>query len=187
MNKERLQVLADFLLTLPVGKGKFHLREWMNGYSKFSHLAQEFRERLDNDRSAHGELDPFTRTGELVVVRDAYGGLGTVPVIEPAECRTAGCAFGWATTIPAFKEAGLKTVLYRSDLTEEPSFNNPNTPVPYFEEQIAFNAAEKFFDISGGESQHLFDPSYYYIHQRADPRFVAARIKELIKDHVDAD
>lgn len=172
MNKKRLEKLAEFLLTIP--KEKFKMSSFM---------------REDYDRT--GNCEPYKKVGSAktkTAKTKTDGSLGRVDkwnIFEPVKCQTAGCALGWAATIPSFKRAGL--VL--GDNCE----NTTSLDVLLLSkdrkkiEAIDFEAAEKFFDIPMQDAYYFFDPGKYdkerdRFHQIL-PRHVSKRIKKYIKEN----
>ena len=80
-------------------------------------------------------------------------------------CGTAACALGWATTIPAFRDAGL----YRDECGD-----------PTFGFACGLGAGANFFGLTAEQSSHLFWPYSYGKNDDKSPRGVAARIRELL-------
>lgn len=119
MYVDRLNKLADYLETVP--RGKFNLNLWHGGYKDFNcQFNEENNPELYQNlmKAVYQEFpeDPFIRTGEMV----PYGNK-MLEVIEPAQCKTAGCAFGWAPSVPGFKELGLRMVLVK-DIPEHKGY-----------------------------------------------------------------
>jgi len=82
-------------------------------------------------------------------------------------CKTAACAVGWATTIPAFRRAGLTT---------------DSSGWPIYSEWGGFNAAEQFFGLTEDDALHLFASSYRYrLADLTRPTTVARRIREFVE------
>lgn len=85
-------------------------------------------------------------------------------------CGFAGCALGWATQIPEFKNDGLIIVgRYRTELT--PSYGGFTYP---------YEAAAKFFDISNYISGYLFSPTSYHV-PKVTSLTVSHRIRDLLR------
>lgn len=119
--RDRLRILADFLLTVP--PERFNIRTW--GHGGFEH-----------------------------------------------ECGTAACAFGWAATIPAFRELGLHHVRLPGGWT---------MALGDYQPENGFAVARKFFELDGTTTQFFFSPLYYRTFPR--PSDVSARIYEYLGDH----
>lgn len=83
-------------------------------------------------------------------------------------CRTTGCAVGWACAMPEFQEQGLCWGGFR------PVFDAGKL-MPYY---IGWDAVEMFFNIGSETSDHLFDDERY--DGVATPKDVANRIRELV-------
>lgn len=79
------------------------------------------------------------------------------------ECGSAGCALGWATMVPEFREAGL--FFHRTSIV--------------FCEHDSFRAAEAFFGLDSHDSQLIFS-SLEYPGGRSEPSEVSARIRDLV-------
>lgn len=80
-------------------------------------------------------------------------------------CGTAGCAVGWATTIPAFHQEGFRWL-----------YGSPN-----FRGDGGFWAVRQFFGVSHTDAMWLFDA----IHDRS-PREEAAIIRAFVAEHAPA-
>lgn len=87
------------------------------------------------------------------------------------ECGTTACAFGWATQIPEFADAGLElcggeVILRRPDMDKrKPAWGD--------------GAAEEFFSLDGPGVDHLFHSSGY---GWRTPKEVAAQIRKYVKE-----
>jgi hypothetical protein len=156
MNSERLLRLADFLEN-EVPKHKLNMSRWMT----------EDRDREDRTKDAFRFLGPVNEGSK-------------VEVIEPMTCQTIGCAMGWATTIPEFKEAGL-VLLGRSDSTGG-SVALKISETQYLTE---YDACAKFFDIRYGEAYGLFDP-VAQAYCGNDPKLVAESIRKFVVEAYEA-
>ena len=102
-------------------------------------------------------------------------------------CGTTACAFGWATTIPSFRKAGLH-LQSGYDYTDV-----------IFKGRRGFWAASEFFGLSEEEAENLFSPegsAYYMIEtpfetpssylkdapgSDATPKQVAKHIRRFLK------
>ncbi len=104
-------------------------------------------------------------------------------VVKPPtmSCDTFACALGLACLHPAFQAQGLNFD------THFEGFQNTAVMIPQFEGHDAFEAGARFFDISQGDSEYLFDPDHY----DGTPReaegelFVAQRVDDLINGIID--
>lgn len=100
--------------------------------------------------------------------------LPSVPVerfdIRDWACGTVACACGHATTIPAFREAGLELVPV--------GVLGSGTKGLKFGKHRDFNAAAAFFDISSADTDRLFGQLSYGYGRKVTPADVAARIRE---------
>lgn len=94
----------------------------------------------------------------------------TPDMLDPAEpCGTAACACGWATTLPAFKAAGLS--LDRSGLLR---YSPPSGwPATYG----GFEAVQRLFGLVPREASFLFGA---YAYRPSTPQAVADRIGEFL-------
>ena len=84
------------------------------------------------------------------------------------DCGAAGCALGWACTIPEFIEAGLR-------------FNEEKCPV--YNNSYGYGAAEEFFGIP--DALVIFSPYAYgpYWGTKVAPKEVASKIRRLVDDN----
>lgn len=87
------------------------------------------------------------------------------------DCGAAACAFGWATTIPAFKRAGLRLKVSRR-------FNETDVT---FGKARDFLAAQRFFGITEVEAERLFHP-WAYANRDTTPKQVAKRIRKFVAE-----
>lgn len=90
-------------------------------------------------------------------------------------CKTAGCALGYATTIPKLRDAGLKMAR-----------TNGWIPVLIRKHELrvsGYSAACVLFDIPMDTAYHIFSGGRYFPHDTAlTPRRVARRIREVVAD-----
>ncbi len=93
-------------------------------------------------------------------------------------CIEAACAFGWATTIPEFRRAGLKRSIYGGCV--EYNFYEVS-----FRGKVDYQAAALFFDLYLDDAWELFsfvpyqtDPSRYV---RVTPKTVARKIRSFVE------
>ena len=108
-------------------------------------------------------------------------------VLEPINaniCGSAGCALGWATTIPSFEKAGLRLFnKVKKDGNTLTSWGcivrlvNPKTG-----EFIAstYDAAAIFFGITYDEAVGLF--SFWEYGPEPTPKSVARKIRKLLRE-----
>jgi hypothetical protein len=94
----------------------------------------------------------------------------SVADFSAAQCDTAACAFGWATTIPSFRRAGLSS---------RNSVFGPSI-VPSFNGLEGSDAAEEFFGLGSLAVDNLFYGHSY--EKPPTPKQVAKRIRKLVKD-----
>ena len=98
-------------------------------------------------------------------------------------CGTAGCAVGWATTIPSFRRAGLglyqmKNVWHDQSTGCNVRYLNPKTKEYYSD----FYGVAIFFGIDYHDAEYLFSPDEYSRNRKVTPKMVAARINEFLKE-----
>ena len=71
------------------------------------------------------------------------------------QCDTSACAMGWACMDPVFKSEGLQ-------FNTASNYGNSGYSVyPWFEGEVTFRAAAKFFGLSEKQAEYLFDPGSY--------------------------
>lgn len=163
MNKKRLLTLAQFLETKEFPKGKFDLHTWMSG------LGHVVGSGLSNT-TVKAAWKRFKDEPDLNT-KPAFK--GTRNDLKPLECRTAGCALGWATTIPSFRRAGLRL--------EGSMTGSDAQTLPTYDGDGGMYAAVRFFDIELPIAEHLFHPMYYATErERTSPKAVAKRIRKLV-------
>jgi hypothetical protein len=85
---------------------------------------------------------------------------------DPADCGTCACAFGWAATIPEFRELGLEL-----DISE---FGSGSV---WYQRTSGFAAAEAFFGLSIEDAKSLFGN----FDRGRTPKDVARDIRNLIE------
>ena len=96
-------------------------------------------------------------------------------------CGTAGCAMGWACSIPSFKRAGLKLKsMNYFDIDDVEIYDIE------FKDLGCFEAASEFFTISKEEADYLFDPDSYPHTCKLTPKIVARRIENFINKKLKA-
>jgi len=84
-------------------------------------------------------------------------------------CGTTACAFGWATTVPAFRKLGLRLQRPGADMSPAPCMLGDNGEVVrkkyplggVWYEDAADRAAEAIFHIGPLGTAKLFLPDYY--------------------------
>ena len=158
MNTQLLETLATFLESFPkdqIENNKFNLSGWM--------VSNEYASREFDDKPQIKESDnPFSSIND-----ENYN------IVEPNYCQTVGCAMGWATTIPEFKELGLFLITSALALNE--------TEIHY-KSRYGMRAVQKFFDFQDVDTASiLFSPDYYNPKDITNPLIVAKRIRLLIK------
>lgn len=190
MNKEqraRLLKLADFLDELP--RAKFHLAAFMGSYDHMR-LNMMDEERPDDATNKRAKLyrDKTRRLGKnsenaLRIFHDRALGNSYFEV-EPVDCRTAGCALGWAATIPEFREAGLRLATTTWGWVNSDGYASSATVI-----LVAANTDEyltcgvyvgmDLFGLTHEECELLFLPSRYTPKDAGNPKAVARRIRGL--------
>lgn len=91
------------------------------------------------------------------------------------KCGFAGCAVGWAMTLPSFKKAGLKSMgrqQYRFQYGQAFS-------IPYYKGKENWFAVAEFFGVVGYDAEELFSVDSYS--ENATPKMVARRIRKFVK------
>lgn len=175
MNKSRLLMLADFLEGQgkfegrAVKKDKFHLDDFNATYSKFS---RKFKYKTDFDKPIFTELKSKSKIVQKLKAKNR------IPVV-PVECQTAGCAVGWACTIPEFNKLGFYlTVDY---------LNSTQSSLSYIDKDGELHtgclAAEEFFDIGVAQFDYLFCTNSYKSTEASSPKAVAKRIRKFVKNN----
>ena len=86
------------------------------------------------------------------------------------ECGYAGCAVGWATTIPSFRKAGLRLYYKGSHY------------VQYKEEKHPISAASKFFNISEFDARDIF-ADWTNMYGAKAINEVCRKIEKLVKEY----
>lgn len=167
MHVKRLELLAAKLESIP--KHKFNLETWMaasnSGTIRFNLKALE---TWDGKGAFQTIRRDVSRAG------DPYN--ATRNIVKPRECQTVGCAMGWATTMPEFRKLGLRLMAeHRDDRAVACIVKKGVITASHF------NAAKEIFDFPHRIAEVLFDPSEYEHDQRDDPKYVIARIKDLIQ------
>lgn len=168
MNKRRLLKLAEFLETKEFPKGKFDLSTWMSGLGHVKNSgACEFSTRVAAEKRL--AKDPTLEHEPAFEGDDSDD-------VRPIHCRTAGCALGWATTIPSFRRAGLKLHCPLHNATDSFAQATPRYGMWY-----GYDAAAVFFGIDAFTTETLFNPTFYSERQRRSPKAVAKRIRTLVE------
>lgn len=96
---------------------------------------------------------------------------------SPVECQTAGCAVGWAVTIPEFIEQGFFLSVFLEPVYVNVDVNNYTC--------TGFDAVCEFFDISLQEVNKLFLDAAYKDIDKRNPLAVAKRIRSLVNTKTD--
>ena len=151
--RKRLEKLADFLETIP--PEKFDMQVWMKvSFTALSNLHKS----------------------------EVYDDL----VLEPVDanvCGTAGCALGWATTIPSFRKAGLR--LFNKVKKDGNTLTSWGCTVrlvdPKTGQFIAttYEAAAIFFGLTDDEATDLF--CFWHYGRGSTPKSVARKIRNLLR------
>ncbi len=168
MNSDRLTTLADFLQ----GRGKYRHKGlkpkkfWMGTWQQSAHGISG---RMNNGYCIDGMSNTVERYIEGVTKGKAFKGKDENVI--PVECRTVGCALGWAATIPEFRAIGLKLKLMDGGLSD--------CATPHYKGAVGFFAASGFFDLSCDEAGYLFDPTTYGPKTVMDIDYVANRIRDI--------
>lgn len=89
-------------------------------------------------------------------------------------CGTTACACGWATTIPEFREAGLR-------LEKQSDYFGESFHALVYEQLKNWDAVELFFGISFDDACRLFYEGAYPDEDVNNPRAVADRIRDFVK------
>jgi hypothetical protein len=99
---------------------------------------------------------------------------------EDLSCGTTACALGWATTIPEFRELGLRLRL-RSDGSGVVAMEYKNIEHGW---DPAHDAAEKVFGLDFWQAEHLFVPgsSPGSLPRNATATQVAAHIRAFVEE-----
>lgn len=100
---------------------------------------------------------------------------------EPShdKCGTAACAMGWASTLPAFRKAGLTLIKRTPNESLQPAYHARNDPSPHF----AWNAAVAFFGLKNiSPAFWLFHGDAYPSKNKTQPKTVARRIRQFVAD-----
>lgn len=137
MNVKRLTILRDALIEHAKNPGnlEFNLNDWCHIPTK--HL------------DAHPNIE-FTTAVARAMRGENF-------------CGTAACALGLATTIPAFRRAGLT-----------------DASCPTFGNDYGILAGETFFDIYYEDAAELFYAESYRREDRKNPLAVADKITALL-------
>lgn len=165
LNYKRLSTLADYLTGVGkfegngVLKEKFDLVTWMTPTNKLSW--RHFKIKAAPNKK------PFKTK-----FSKKYGVTAVVPVF----CQTAGCAIGWAATLPEFNKEGL--FLIHDGIFAYPTFitNVDGMQISLIE----FDAVREFFGLTRDQVVMLFVYSSYSEKDGRDPKAVARRIRSLL-------
>lgn len=103
---------------------------------------------------------------------------GTAHELSDKQCNTAGCALGWACTMPTFEKLGL-------------ILNGNNVTLKHDRNYDSYEVAALVFGLTPEESKYLFLPGYQikgYTREFEDdgenkvsPREVAAHIRKFVQ------
>ncbi len=169
MKSERLILLADFLQ----GRGKYRRKGlkpkkfWMGTWHQSAHALSN---KIEDGYCVDGMSKEAEQYIETVKRGKAFKGRAENAI--PIECKTVGCALGWAATIPEFRAAGLKLHRMGGGLLSD-------CATPYYKGAVGFSAATEFFDLSRDQSGYLFDPTAYGPKTVTDIDYVANRIRDI--------
>jgi len=166
MNIRRLTTLANFLETKEFPEGKFDLNRWMSG------LGDILKSGENNSLTRSAALKRFKEDPTLEQ-KPAFK--GDHDDRQPIHCRTAGCALGWAATIPSFRRAGLRLSGGSNSIDA--------ITIPEYHGWTGFHAAASFFSLDITTAVNLFSTSAYPYNQWRNPKAVAKRIRSVIKEH----
>jgi hypothetical protein len=102
--------------------------------------------------------------------------------IDANYCGTAGCALGWATTIPSFRKAGLRLYSVKNFWGDSSTQGEVYLIDPKTNEKITdnFGAAAQFFG-TGDDTDWIFCPDFYINEDKVTPKIVAARIRKVLE------
>ena len=89
------------------------------------------------------------------------------------KCETAGCAYGWATTIPEFRDLGWRMKYIRGLRMGSPMIGEAGID----------EAGPSFFGISRSQQRRIVMPSSYNGEwEEITPQMVADRIQEIMDE-----
>ena len=95
--------------------------------------------------------------------------------LMPKHCQTTGCALGWAATIEEFRKAGFTLDSYFPH-------SGGGKVVPKYRGYKEYEAVALFFGLTESTAAYFFSANHYNGHELDNPKFVAARIREYIKE-----
>jgi hypothetical protein len=177
LNSKRLLLLADFLEGVGRYKGKgipvakFDLSVWMAD-SRLSRNRAAMKTR--RVRKFPDAFKLVSKKAFYLNNEDSYFERGRRVFAEPVHCQTAGCACGWAATIPAFKRAGFRLAVRANGLAGD------------FKATVTYRgfggmaAVCLFFDIPQTIADALFLTTAY---RDATPKMVGERIRLIVEAH----
>ncbi len=108
---------------------------------------------------------------ETKVPRDKFNLGDWATSLDSNECGTAACAVGWATTIPAFADAGLRLCAHLRD-----------SAGLAFGDHMGWHAVVAFFEVDRSRAMNLFRDVNYTTSDRQNPLYVAARIRAFVAE-----
>lgn len=167
MQKKRLEMLADYLEGVGrfegrgVPSNKFDLENWMADYEHFS---RPFKNLKTNDNPVFEQIKSKHKGFNLV---------------NPVDCQTAGCAVGWAATIPEFNKLGFFLKSTTPGQASPIYIKRDNTYHTNRWAVIEFFTLKEYQTL--GEFDVLFTNQWYPKKDRRNPKSVAKRIRELIQ------
>jgi hypothetical protein len=179
-NIARLKTLADFLEGTGEFEGlgppieKFDMNHWFvdtNVYKSAEEINNsEWYQGMPRyrDEALKRAASKATRIPNTpAFVTDDLGAL-------PVKCQAAGCALGWAATIPEFRQDGLRLKLNEG----------MGADVMYMGDRNEIGAAH-FFSIPYDVSESFFSPSCYvgvFVTSDITPTMVAQKIRAYIQE-----
>lgn len=166
MKTKRLELLIEILENVP--RRKFTLHTWMAPYSQLDSDDPAFK------KGENGEeywLEGIRKAFEKKPLRKG----SDIEKAIPLDCKTAGCAMGWAASDPRFNRIGL----YLEDRF--------GAPAPAFYDKKTNDISEddgdiahRIFGIERRTYEHLFYGTWY-ARPHPTPKDVIKKIRSLIK------
>lgn len=168
-NRDCLEALAALLETHDFKPGKFHLHAFMSSYA---YLRNSYETLTSEDPIYPAVNELAARNGNSPIVKDG----------QLIDCRTVGCAIGWAIVLlPIFKERGLTFGRPYKSHGHDVLGIEYRPPNPR-EHDAGMYAVEKFFDLSPTVAQWLFVAHEYTVAERSNPKAVASRIRVVLEN-----
>lgn len=163
-NHARMTMLANYLEGVGdfegrgAPKAKFDLGLWMGGYDDCHWRTFKFKPDPNKDPLKTKYIPKLGITAAF-----------------PVECQTAGCAVGWATSMPEFNKQNFYLQQKSFSGTVEPFYRDSAG-----EDHQDFRAIEQFFGLDEDSAEMLFTPNFYTKKGERDPKAVAKRIHRLL-------